>query len=414
MVEALTLALALTGGELASRIIESIDGHPLLELCGVARSVPDLIRLLARFRPTVLLISPALIEELGGFDLGREEARALSSPLSFILSGPETQWEKGDLDGVFSQPLRYCGFVDTDADGAEVLFEKIKAKMELDPGERSTRAPHRGRGEGPGGGPGFIAMAGVKGGVGTTLVASCTAAVLAAAGRRVLLADLDCELSQLIHLLPPDGGKTMTELLPMAEDISWDLVRVSVHRHPTGFHLLPYGEGRGEDATPEGGIPEAFLRNLLFLFDTVIVDSPRPLVPSFKALLRRSPMVILVSLPDTLSARCAKKTAAVLRRAGLDHNHLRLVVNRCGSHHVLRPEELSSAAGIELLASLPQDERSGLDFSELGELPAENSVLARAVTRMACELGYHTLAVKRPPTRAWFNPLRRRYERPIP
>lgn len=412
--EALTLALALTGGELASRIIESIDSHPLLELCGVARSIPDLTRMLARFHPMVLLISPALVEELEGFDLGAEEASGLSSPLSFLLSRPETQWEERDLDRVFRQPLRYCGFIDGDSDSAEVLFEKIKAKVELHSHQKRARSTHPAREHGPIQGPDFITMAGVKGGVGTTLVASCTAAVLAAAGRRVLLADLDCELSQLIHLLPQDGGKTMMELLPMAEDISWDLVRVSVHRHPAGFHLLPYGEGRGEDATSEGGIPEAFLRNLLFLFDTVIVDSPRPLVPSFKALLRRSPMVILLSLPDTLSARCAKKTAAVLRRAGLDHNHLRLVVNRCGSHHVLRPEELSSAAGIELLASLPQDERSGLDFSELGELPAENSVLARAVTRMACDLGYHTVAVRRPPTRAWFNPLRRRYERPIP
>jgi Flp pilus assembly CpaE family ATPase len=409
-VEIITLALALPSGELASRIKGLIEGHPLLELCGIARSIPDLIRMLGRFHPMVQLISPALVEELGAFGLRPEEACVLSSPLSFLLSGPDLQWDEKDLDRVLRQPLRYCGLIDGETASAEDLFEKIRSKVELHSSKRAARVTQPGRDSRTGHNPDLLALAGVKGGVGTTLISCCLAAILSSSGRRVLLADLDCDLSQLVHLLPQGGGKTMMELLPMAEEVSWDLVQVSVHRHAAGFHLLPYGEQREESSRSQEGIPETFLRNLLFLFDTVIVDSPRPLSRSFLALLQRSPMVLLVSLPDTLSAQCVKRTVACLRRAGLDHHHLRLIVNRCGTHHALRPDELSNAAGIELLASLPQDERSGMDFSELGEMPVENSLLARSVAQMASSLGYEIAPVRKPPARAWLNSLRGRPE----
>ena len=409
--ETITLALALPSGELASSIKGLVESHPLLELCGIARSIPDLIRMLGRFHPVVQFISPALVEELGTFDLRPEEAYALSSPLTFLLSGSELQWDEKDLERVLRQPLRYCGLIDGEAAGAEDLFEKIRYKVELHSSRRTAETPQSGREGRSLYNPDLLALAGVKGGVGTTLISCCLASVLSSTGRRVLLADLDCDLSQLNHLLPKGGGKTVLELLPMAEEVSWDLVRVSVHRHTAGFHLLPYGEQGEGNPPPQEGIPETFLRNLLFLFDTVIVDSPRPLSRSFLALLRRSPMVLLVSLPDTLSAQCARRTAACLRRTGLDHHHLRLIVNACGSHHALRPDELSNAAGIELVASLPRDERSGMDFSELGEIPRENSPLAKSVMRMASSLGYEIAPSRKAPTGTWLNSLRRRSER---
>jgi MinD-like ATPase involved in chromosome partitioning or flagellar assembly len=410
MMEAITLALALPSGELASKMTGLIEGHPLLELCGIARSIPDLMRMLGRFHPMAQLISPALVEELGAFDLRPEEARLLSSPLSFLLAGPDLNWDEKELDRVLRQPLRYCGLIDGEAAGAEDLFSRIRYKIELYSRERKAGAPRPDREGRSIHNHGFLALAGAKGGVGTTLISCCLAAALSSSGRRVLLADLDCDLSQLAHLMPEDGGKTMMELLPMAEEVSWDLVQVSVHRHAAGFHLLPYGESKEGSTSPREGIPETFLRNLLFLFDTVIVDSPRPLSRAFLMLLRRSPMVLLVSKPDTLSAQCAKRTASCLRRTGLDHHHLRLIVNGCGSHHVLRPDELSSAAGVELLASLPRDERSGMDFSELGEMPGDNSPLAKSVAQMASSLGYDIAPPGKPPAGTWLNSLLRRRE----
>jgi Flp pilus assembly CpaE family ATPase len=128
------------------------------------------------------------------------------------------------------------------------------------------------------------------------------------------------------------------------------------------------------------------LRNLLFLFDLVIQDSPACRLSGLPVLLHHDPEVMLVTLPDTLTATCARGIAASLRETGVEHDRLRLLVNRCGSHHTLSPDELARAAGIGLLAALPDDARSGLDFAELGELPGMDSPLGKAVADMAAAI----------------------------
>ncbi len=408
----ISVAIALQSGEMASRLIGLVEGHPLLDFCGAARSLPDLSRLLDKFHPQVLLISPSILEELESIPESGE-ARVLSAPLSFLLTNPEMTWGEKELSRILRQPLRYCGIIDRDASGEEELFNQIKYKVDL---YSPTASP---RFSSLNGEPvhhqlnSLIAVMGSKGGVGGTLISCILASSLAAAGRRVLLMDMDSGLSQLLHIKPRGEGKTVLDLLPMAEEISWDLVRLSIHRHAAGFHLLPYGLKPEERTLPEGIVSQTFLRNLLFLFDVVVLDYPRPSTRDYLTLLNHSPISLLVSLPDTLSANCARRTVASLRRSGLDLRHLRLIVNRCGPHHALRPEELARAIGVELLAQLPEDERSGMDFAELGEVPRGDSHLGRAVAEMAASLGFETAQVRKPPALQRLRGLRKLADRDL-
>jgi MinD-like ATPase involved in chromosome partitioning or flagellar assembly len=383
--ESISVAVALPSGEMASDIIAVIGGHPLLDLCGVARSVPDLMRLLERFRPAVLLISPSLLEELGPPGPGTEDAARLSAPVSFLISQAETEWGGERLADLLRLPLKYGGLIGAGGSSEGDLFDEIKRKLEIyRDGEGLPFFPSS-KDNRPGGRSGLFTVMGCKGGVGTTLFSCALAAAMSSSGRRVLLMEMKRELSQLAYLKPRGEGKAVLDLFPLAEEISWDLVRVSVYRHTAGFHLLPYGNGDGPMA--EAAVPEPLLRNLLFLFDLVIQDFPASSLRGFPPLLHHDPEVLLLSLPDTLAATCARGVAACLRRTGLDYDRLRLVVNRCGSHHTLSPQELAGAAAIELLASLPDDARSGLDFAELGELPRADSPLGRAVLETAAALG---------------------------
>jgi MinD-like ATPase involved in chromosome partitioning or flagellar assembly len=386
--DAISVAVALPSGEMASGIIASTDHHPLLDLCGVARSVTDLLRLLDRTHPDVLMISPSLLDELEPTGLAPRDATNLNAPLSFLISEPGASWGDEELARMLRFPLTYCGLIACQSCDGNLLFHIIKEKFDI------SR-----RGEGPlfsplndgGGGAvetGLITVTGSKGGVGSTLVTCALAATLSRDSRRVLLMEMDRDLSQLLYLKPRDEGKTLLDLLPMAEDISWDLIRVSVHRHEAGFHLLPYGRRFDDGPGSDIEVPGPLLRNLLFLFDTVIQDYPGPLGRDFLPLLQYSPSVLLVSLPDTLTATCARHTAAFLRRTGLDADRMGLIVNRCGANHTLRPDELARAAGIDLLATLPDDPRSGLDFAELGVIPSYDSPLGRAVAVAAARLGF--------------------------
>jgi MinD-like ATPase involved in chromosome partitioning or flagellar assembly len=380
--EAIAVAVAVPSGEMVSGVIASLDSHPLLDLCGVARSIPDLLRLLERFHPAALLISPSLLEEIGGCGLEAEDTARLSMPVSFLISHEDMEWGTERLAGLLRLPLKYGGLIGSGGAGCGDLFQEIKSKVHIHRGGEDSPAAPRGT-HGPGKRSGLLTLMGCKGGVGTTFLSCTLAAAMSSSGQRVLLMEMRRELSQLLFLKPRSEGKTVCDLLPLAEEISWDLIRVSVYRHAAGFFLLPYGSG---GPAVEAASPDILLRNLLFLFDLVIQDFPATSLLGIPTLLHHDPEVVMVALPDTLTATCARGVAAGLRETGLDHDRLRLVVNRCGSHHTLNPDELARAAGINLLAALPDDARSGLDFAELGELPGADSPLGRSVADMAAAL----------------------------
>jgi len=411
--ETISVAAALSSGEMVSEIIASIDDHPFLDLCGIARSIPDLLRLVMRFRPQALVMSPPLLEELDPSSLGREEILALGLPVTFLLSYPDMRWEKVELTHLLRLPLRFGGLIAGDQTDGVSLFHEIKDRVELHRGGKPVSIPEPGPSGNGGERTGLYTVMGTKGGVGTTLLTCTLAAAISSSGRRVLLMEMDRSLSQLLYLKPSCGGKTLLDLCPLAEEISWDLIKASVHQHAAGFHLLPYGHADNDGMTPVKGVPEPLMRNLLFLFDVVIQDLPVSLRGDFLSMLHYCPTVLPVTLPDTLSATCARSIAAYLHRTGLARDHLRLVVNRCGPHHALEPEELARAAGMELLATLPDDPRSGLDFAELGELPRSESSLGKATAGMAAALGFADIPSAKAPSLQLFKRIRGRYSNSI-
>ncbi len=380
----ISVAIALQSGEIGSSTIGFVEEHPLLDFCGAARSIPDLMRLLERFHPQVLLISASILEDLGANCEGGE-LRKLGQPLSFLLYGPDGKCEAEDLSRALGQPLRYCGLIKIDEIDAAQLFNRIKEKISLyAPGSQlRSRSTDTQPEDAP-----FIVMAGCKGGVGGTLLSCALASAIASSGSRVLLMDLDCDLSQLLHVKAGREGKNLLDLLPVAEDMSWDLIRLSVSRHPSGFYLLPYGLRPFDAPDSEEALRAPFLKNMLFLFDVVIMDYPRALGRDFLALLHHNPTLILVSLADTLSANCARRKLAFMRRSGLEPGSIRIVLNRCGPHQALAPDELARATGLDLLACFPEDDASGRDFAELGEIPRPDSNLARVAGSMALSLGF--------------------------
>ena len=374
-----SVAIAVPSGEIASGLIGIVERHPLLDLCGVARSPGDLARLLERFHPAVLLISPQMLEELEGCEFSIAAGHLPHLTLSFLLVSGGVRWEEADLVRAFRHPFLFCGALNADTQDPDELFGALKEKVALfQDAVTSSRPAMEGRIPS---GAGFVTLVGCKGGVGCTLISCAISSALSRAGTRTLLLDLDRERSQLLHLKPVGEGKTLLDLLPLAEEISWDLVRMSVYRHPDGFHLLPFGMNQGGSREVE--IPEALLRNLGFIFDLVILDLPGNFLQDFRSPLLTSKEVLLVCPADTLSVRCARGTASLLRRMGIDQPKLRLVINRSGPHSSLRPHELSHAVGIEETFVLPEDARSGLDFAELAYLPRRDSPLGRAVHALA-------------------------------
>lgn len=381
--ETLSVALALSGGELASRFLEPLEGHPMLDLCGVSRSAQDLARLLQRFRPDALLVSPQVFEDWGSQEIPPDLCKLLPLTPSFLLLEKDARWGKENLQRLFDYPFTFCGTVDAENMEVDRLYRLLHGRVAAFPGRPGPASPSDRRGDRKR--TGCFIVCGCKGGVGSTLIASVLASTLACRLDKVLLTELDGDRSQLLHFKPPGEGKTLVELLPLAEEMSWDLVRVSMYRHPSGFHLLPFGFlHRGGGHLPS--IPDALLRNLCFLFGAVVVDAAGHLVERSAPLLRLTQEVVLVSTPDALSVRCARQTASHIQRLGFDARRMRLVINRAGNRDPLRPQEISKAVGLSDIVRIPADRRAGLDFADLGVLPPTDSPLGRSVDSLAQRL----------------------------
>jgi MinD-like ATPase involved in chromosome partitioning or flagellar assembly len=388
---------------MASGPIGLLEENPLLAFCGAARTATDLLRLLGRFRPQVLMVSGSMLDELASGSLEEPAWKILAEPLSFLITGLDPPSRAEDVERMLSLPLRYCGIINMHEANGEGLFKQIREKISL---YSAPSAPRDGRAEGrpP---SRFIMMLGCKGGVGTTILSCALSSALAASGGRVLLMDMDSDLSQLLHLRGSDAGKHLLDLLPVAEEVSWDLVTASVEKHPRGFYILPYGF-KGFNPDNPGKNISSLLRNMLFLFDTVVMDHPRFLSRDILGLLHHSPGLMLLSLPDTLCVNCVRRKLDVLKRSGLEGSQVGLLLNRCHSRQALAPDEIGRATGLKVLGCVPEDEDSGRDFAELGQVPRIDSPLGRAVGRAAASAGYGVY-VETPSGRRGFKPLRKRY-----
>ncbi len=379
----ITTAVALSAGEDFPDIISSMEAHPSMDICGVARSVPDLLRLLSRFKPPLLIASPYLLEEMVHEGIPEGSSPLLSSPVTLMLLSEGEGADGVELVRIMHLPLRVGGALERETREIDGVYQYIKAKVDVynnavfsSPRQRTSRVSQTD----------FLIFTGCKGGVGNTFI-SCSFAAAAAMDKRVLLMEMGGFRSQLSNIKPSLDGKTFAELAPLAEDISWDLLRISLYKHPSGFYLLPSGRGYDKDASNMTRSIMPLLRNLLFLFDLVVVDLQSPWGGELSLTVPLLPQVMLVTLPDVLSAACARDAAEFMRRIGMEASRMRLLVNRNGGNHTLGIEELGRATGLQIAAVFPDDMRSGLDFRELGELPRPESEVGRAAVSLACTLG---------------------------
>jgi flagellar biosynthesis protein FlhG len=173
------------------------------------------------------------------------------------------------------------------------------------------------------GGPPLVAVAGAKGGVGKTLLAVNLAVLLARAGHRTLLVDLDPGCGDVdVHLrLAP--AFTLEDALDGACAPCQALVA-----GPVGLSVLA---GRSGSARLAAGDPELLARVLGVVglaargFDVVVADTGAGIGPAVLAVAGRADLLLGVATPDPAAVTDAY---ALCKRLSLQQRPLpRLVVN---------------------------------------------------------------------------------------
>jgi pilus assembly protein CpaE len=194
-----------------------------------------------------------------------------------------------------------------------------------------------------------LALAGSKGGVGTSTIAVHTALEAAAAGRRTCLVDLDLQSGDLATLLNITHRRDITDLIGLVGEISAQTLDDVLFRHSSGLQVLlaPREGERGEEITEAVG--RSVIGALKSRFDVVVLDVGSVLTPAGASAVEIADRAVLVATPDVLSMRGCRRTARLWERLRLrPEKDVTVLLNRISRSVEVQPELASRLARLPI------------------------------------------------------------------
>ncbi|OKK20815.1 septum formation initiator [Streptomyces sp. CB00455] len=227
--------------------------------------------------------------------------------------------------GLIGLPLTY-----------EELAARVQAAAQWSVGVRR----HLGRGAaetptGPGGR--VVTVTGAKGGVGTTFAAVQFALAAAASGLRTALVDMDLQAGDVGSYLDVQFRRSIADLAGI-QDISPRVLQDAVYDDRTGLALLlaPAEGERGEEVDERAA--RHVIAALRGRYELVVIDCGSQLTGANAAVVEAADVAVLVTTPDVVAVRAAKRTVRMWERLQVRKaEDTALVVNRWSRHTEIQP-----------------------------------------------------------------------------
>ncbi|MGW1269927.1 AAA family ATPase, partial [Streptomyces sp. NPDC002491] len=235
-----------------------------------------------------------------------------------------------------------------------------------------------------------VTVSGAKGGVGATLTAVQLALAAQASGRPTALVDLDLQAGDVASYLDVQFRRSVVDLAAIA-DISPRILAEAVFRHDSGVALLlAPGEGeRGEEVTDRAA--RQILGALRSRYEVVVVDCGAQLAGAGAAAVELADRALLVTTPDVVAVRGAKRTVRMWDRLQIRKaEETTVVVNRNSRSTEIQPPLIQKITGAAVAATtVPANFRElqgAVDAGRVDALDAKGSV-RQALWALAGELG---------------------------
>lgn len=231
----------------------------------------------------------------------------------------------------------------------------------------------------------IVAVAGVKGGIGKSTVATNIATTLAEQTRhQIAMVDLDLQFGDaavMLDLVPPrtieDATKELTGTDPQ-------LIHGYLVDHASRLKLL------AAPATPEGAetITEDQVGQILEMLaatnDYVIVDTSAQLDPVSMRVMDFATLILLVVVPEVPCVRRTKAALALMQEWGYSRDKVKLVVNRSRKKSEVSSTEIEQVLQYPIYAEIPDDRAAarGISIGAPAVLSAPKSDVGRAFTEL--------------------------------
>ncbi|MEU2929022.1 P-loop NTPase [Streptomyces sp. NPDC007251] len=279
--------------------------------------------------------------------------------------------------GLVALPLSY-----------EELASRVQAVAQWSTGVRR----HLGHGAElfAGAGGTVVTVSGAKGGVGATLAAVHLALAAQASGRPTALADLDLQTGDVASYLDIQFRRSVADLAAIT-DISPRVLADAVFRHDTGLAvLLAPAEGeRGEEVTDRAA--RQIVSALRSRYEVVVVDCGAQLSGAGAAVVEMADTALLVTTPDVIAVRAAKRTVRMWDRLQIRKaEETTVVVNRHTRGTEIQPPLVQRITGTALArTTIPanfKELQAVVDAGRVHELDSRSTV-KQALWALAGELG---------------------------
>ncbi|MEU2058088.1 AAA family ATPase [Streptomyces bungoensis] len=280
--------------------------------------------------------------------------------------------------GLVALPLSY-----------EELASRVQAVAQWSTGVR-RHLGHGGADVLGGAGGTVVTVSGAKGGVGATLTAIQLALAAQASGRPTALVDLDLQTGDVASYLDVQFRRSVVDLAAIT-DISPRVLADAVFRHDTGLALLlaPAEGERGEEVTDRTA--RQIIGALRSRYEVVVVDCGAQLGGAGAAAVETADTALLVTTPDVVAVRAAKRTVRMWDRLQIRKaEETTVVVNRHSRSTEIQPALVQRITGTALArTAVPANFRelqAVVDAGRLHELDSRSTV-KQALWTLAGELG---------------------------
>ncbi|MFI6418988.1 CpaE family protein [Streptomyces sp. NPDC050842] len=272
--------------------------------------------------------------------------------------------------------------------GYEELASRVQAAAQWSAGVRRHLGAGAELATGPGGT--VVTVSGAKGGVGTTVTAVHLALAARASGRTVALLDLDLQGGDIASYLDVQFRRSAADLAAIA-DISPRVLQDAVYVHETGLALLlaPAEGERGEEVTDRAA--RQIVSALRARHEVVVVDCGSQLTGANAAAIEMSDTALLVTTPDVIAVRAAKRTVRMWERLQVRKAEETVtLVNRHQRSAEIQPPLVQKitgtrTAGVSVPANF-KELQAVVDAGRLHDLDARSTV-KQALWSLAGELG---------------------------
>lgn len=350
--------------ELRSRL-EQCDAE--IEVAFVAESTQETISAVLGHRPTIVFVH----DQLGPGSTYLIRDLTLRYPALAVLvvsSNSDAETYSAALDAGARGLLTYPFSLEDVNHRLTYLSEwsqRIRAVIYDSPEGPNARATRGAR---------VIAVAGAKGGVGATIIASHLAwdAARAEANMRVCLVDLDVEKGDIPSYLDVSHRVSVADLSKISEDLTARAVADTVVVHSSGLHLLlAPNEIRDTDyVTPEA--VRRILAQLRTLYHLVIVDTGSPITTTQAAAVESADATLQVVTADVPALRAARRQVVAWESLGVTSaDSVRVVVNRFVRRSEIQQDTIDMLTLGQRSEVLIPDLDRGLERAGNSRTPAE-------------------------------------------